>query len=1110
MLQIKKISKQYKTDTLIQQALNQVSLNLRNNEFVAILGPSGSGKTTLLNIIGGLDRYDDGDLIINGISTKNYSDRDWDSYRNHTIGFVFQSYNLIPHQSILSNVELALTISGVSKEERRKRAKIALEEVGLGDHIHKRPNQLSGGQMQRVAIARALVNNPSILLADEPTGALDSTTSVQVMELLKEVAKDRLVVMVTHNPELAEEYATRIVRLKDGEIVNDTNPFVVIEDENTPVHKNMGKSSMSFLTALSLSANNLMTKKGRTILTAFAGSIGIIGIALILSLSTGFQNYIDKIQEDALTSYPLSLTSETADITSALLTMVNSAGDKQEDGVVKEQQSIATMFTEIGTNDLTSFIKYMDENKETVDEYVSLVQYKYSISPLIYTENKDAGIIQLNPSTMMSALGGGSSMDAMASMMGGSSIFTEMIDDEDTLKEQYDVVKGKWPSKYDEAILVLQDANTIPDLFVYGLGLRDTNELVSMISKIMAKEEIKEIDKPMSFTHDDLLNLEFKIINAPDTYKYNEQYNVYENMSEDKDFMKKVYEDSETLKIVGIVVPKEGSTSMTLTPGIAYTKKLTEYVIQKAEKSEIVQKQLENSEINVFSGKKFDDESSEAGLNFQDMISIDTEKLKSAFGGNINENDIAQMTQGYMTEIAGAISTDTSKAETLLNNTIKELLSDMLANHISENGTEINYSDLIRPEDIQTLIDNVLKYIQKENPEVVVDIEVIKPFVEKWVSELQKSLDVSTKGIQIQEDEIDDIVNEYMKTEFAQERMKKLANEYVIPQDAFTEMYKGFLSGYFTAILEITPSEKKSLVLTQEMVEPTSELYILVLKLSDTTSQVASKMSEAVMQKTILSKVGELIGKLTSTMASAMKVDPSAIASAFQFNLSEEELMRLITTMTSNGVEKNATTNLISLGYQKLDEPTSISFYFKDFDSKEEFTKFLNNYNEKMEEIDEEKVIKYTDLTGILMSSMSIIVDSVSYVLIAFVSISLVVSSIMIGIITYISVLERTKEIGILRAIGASKKNISSIFNAETFLIGLFSGAIGIGTTLALIPVINYVIHTVTGNMNINAVLPVGSAIILVVLSVVLTLIGGLIPSKQAAKKDPVTALRSE
>ena len=1110
MLQIKEISKQYKTDSLIQLALDKVSLNLRDNEFVAILGPSGSGKTTLLNIIGGLDRYSSGDLIINGISTKSYSDRDWDSYRNHTIGFVFQSYNLIPHQSILSNVELALTISGVSKEERKRRAKEALEEVGLAEHIYKRPNQLSGGQMQRVAIARALVNNPSILLADEPTGALDSTTSVQVMELLKEVAKDRLVVMVTHNPELAEEYATRIVRLKDGNIMSDTNPLIIDGNANKPVHKNMGKSSMSFLTAFALSANNLMTKKGRTILTAFAGSIGIIGIALILSLSTGFQNYIDKIQEDALTSYPLSLTSETADITSALLTIVDADGEKAEDGIVKEQQSIATMFTEIGTNDLSSFIEYMDKNKETVDEHVSLIQYKYSISPLIYTNNKDAGIIQLNPSTMMSALGGGSAMDSMASMMGGSSVFTEMLDDPETLQKQYDVVAGHWPSKYNEAILVLQDPNTIPDLLVYGLGLRDTNELVSMISKIMAKEEIKEINEALSFTYDDLLNLEFKLINAADTYKFNKDYSVYEDMSKDKDFMKDVYSNGEELKIVGIVVPKDGSTSMTLMPGVAYTKELTEYIIQKARKTEIVQKQLNNQEIDVFSGKRFDDENKQAGLKFEDMISVDTEKLKSAFGGDISEKDISKMTEGYMSAIAKAISVDTSKAESLLNNTIIELLNDMLTNYIDEHGKEISFGELLKPEDVKKLVDETLKYIQKEHPEIVFDIEIIRPFVEKWIAELQKSLSTTTIGIQIKEDEVDGIVDSYMKTEFAQNKMKELSDRYVIPQEMFTEMYKGFLSGYFQTFFEIMPENNKTISLTKDMIQPTSELYVAILKLSGTSGQIAATMSEAVMQKTILTKVGELMGELMNTIADAMKVNPAEIASAFQFNLSEEELMRLMTTMSTSGVEKNATTNLITLGYQELDEPTSISFYFKDFESKKAFTEFLDDYNKQMEEVDEEKVIKYTDLTGFLMSSMSVIVDSVSYVLIAFVSISLIVSSIMIGIITYISVLERTKEIGILRAIGASKRNISSIFNAETFLIGLFSGVIGIGITLILIPIINYVIHSVTGNMDINAVLPLVPGIILVILSVVLTLIGGLIPSKQAANKDPVTALRSE
>ena len=1096
MLQIQKISKQYKTESLIQQALDKVSLNLRDSEFVAILGPSGSGKTTLLNIIGGLDRYDSGDLIINGISTKNYTDRDWDSYRNHTIGFVFQSYNLIPHQTILSNVELALTISGVTKAERKKRATDALIEVGLGDHIHKRPNQLSGGQMQRVAIARALVNDPDILLADEPTGALDSTTSVQVMDLLKEVAKDRLVVMVTHNPELAQEYATRIVKLRDGKIIDDSNPFMVDELKEA-THKNMGKSSMSLPTAFSLSLNNLLTKKGRTILTAFAGSIGIIGIALILSLSTGFQNYIDQIQEDTLTSYPLTLTSETADITSALLQMVTDQQEATGKDTVSEIQSISTMFSKVGNNDLVSFKKYLEDNKETVDEYVSIIQYKYNVSPLIYTKNQH-GITQVNPNTLISSLSGTS---GMASMMQSStsSIFNEMLDDPETLENQYEVLAGKWPENYNEMILVLSDPNSIPDLLVYSLGIRDNDELEDMLADIMAGKPVENTSKPLEFTYDDLLNLEYKLIDASDKYRYNAEYNIYEDMSNDDNFMKKVYENSEDLKIVGVVCPKEGSTSMTLTTGVAYTKELTLHVIEKASLSEIVKKQLENKDINIFSGKSFDDESEEAGLNFQDMISIDQEALKNAFGGEMDEDAIANMTQGYMNEISNAISADTSEAKKALTSTLTLLLEDMLTTYI-----ENNKSDVDSTINMQDLLVNVLNYIQTNYPEIQIDEEVLKGILEKLPTQ------GLSEGVTISLEDANTIVNDYMTSEFAQEKMKELSSKYVLPVEAFSEMYKGFLNGYFETMSQILANEEGKMTLTEQMIEPTSQLYVGILSLSGAIDQVATMISETVMQTTILSTVGKLMGELTSTIASSMNVDPSAIASAFQFNLNEEELMRLMTTMSSSGMESNANTNLSALGYQDVNNPSSISFYFKDFDSKEIFVDFLDDYNETMEIEDDDKVIKYTDLTGILMSSMSIIVDSVSYVLIAFVSISLVVSSIMIGIITYISVVERTKEIGILRAIGASKKNISSIFNAETFMIGLCSGMIGIGVTLALIPIINTVIHNVTGNYAINAVLPVVSATILVILSVILTLIGGFIPSKQAALKDPVTALRSE
>lgn len=1060
MLQIKHISKQYKTGELVQNALNDVSLNLRDNEFVSILGPSGSGKTTLLNIIGGLDRYDSGDLIINNVSTVEYKDRDWDSYRNHTIGFVFQSYNLIPHQTVLSNVELALTIGGISKKERKERALKALEEVGLREQAHKRPNQMSGGQMQRVAIARALVNNPDILLADEPTGALDTETSVQVMELLRKVARDRLVIMVTHNPELAEEYSTRIVKLRDGKVIDDTDPFVPqATEEKVPFYKNLGKASMSMWTAFALSFNNLLTKKGRTILTAFAGSIGIIGIALILSLSTGFQNYIDKIQEDTLTSYPLTVTAETADTASMLLSMVSEQGKETGDDKVIERQYITTMFSKIGKNDLKSLKEHLEKNDEELKEMVSLIEYQYSVSPLIYRMNDNDEVKQINPSTTMSTMMGGSS-SSLTSLAGMSvSMFNEMLDDREALEQQYRVLKGRWPKEYNEVILVLPEPNGMSDMLVYGLGLRDDQEFMDMVSKIMAGKPVENKNEPLEYTYDELLNLEYKLVDPTDTYKYNETYKVYESMVNDAEYMKKVYEEAIDLKIVGIVCMKDTGKTGSLTQGIAYTKELTEYVINEASKSEIVKKQLKDTEVDVFSNKRFDDESQEAGLNFEDMISVDTDLLSSAFGMNISEKDMQKMTEGYMSQISAAITTDTEPAEKAFSEALVKLATDMTSEYIAA------HTDTL-------------------------------------VGEAKLKLSDVSK-----------VVDDFLNGSAAQSVLAKLESEYVIPKATFQSTYAELLKGYLQVFYAVSPSPtdaEPTAILKSELVQGVLSAYVAQQSITTAVEQMGAGMTQAKMQKTILTKVGDLTGALVQSIAKNFNVDQDKIASAFQFDLSEEELTRLMQTMSSGGVEKNATINLISLGYQDIDEPTNIAFYFIDFEAKENFLDFLEAYNDKMEKKDDNKVIKYTDLTGLLMSSVKTIVDSVSYVLIAFVSISLIVSSIMIGIITYISVLERTKEIGVLRAIGASKKNISSIFNAETFIVGLFAGLLGIGVTLALIPPINYVIHTLTGNMDINAVLPVSGAIILVALSVILTLIGGLIPSKQAAKKDPVLALRSE
>ena len=1048
MLQLKNISKKYKTGDLIQIALNNVNLSFRNSEFVSILGPSGSGKTTLLNIIGGLDHYDTGDLIINNISTKKYKAKDWDSYRNHTIGFVFQSYNLIPHQNILTNVELALTISGITRKYRKKKALEALEKVGLKEQAHKKPNQLSGGQMQRVAIARALVNNPDILLADEPTGALDSATSVQVMELLKEVAKDRLVIMVTHNPELAQKYSTRIVNLKDGKITGDSNPYIPEEKYENPQHKNLGKSSMSRLTAFSLSLNNLLSKKGRTILTSFAGSIGIIGIALILSLSTGFQNYIDKIQEDTLTSYPLTIQSETADMTSILMSAMNKNEDINSipDRTVEEQQNISNLFGSVGRNDLKSFKQYIENNSDEVNEMVKLIRYNYEVTPTIYRKNSNGEILKINPSDFMASLIGSSSsmMDSMMSM------FAELPEDEEMAKEQFEIIEGDFPKEYDEIVLVLPTEKTISDFLLYGLGLKDQTEIQDSISKLMAGEKVENTQEPLKYTYDDLKSIELRLVDGSSIYKYNEQYNVYEDMSNDETYMNNVYNNSIPLKIVGIVKP----TSTTSTAGVLYTRKLTEYVINKASQSEIVKKQLENENINVFNGKDFNEKDESTGIDFQDLVTIDEEAISSAFNIDLNESDIEKMTSGYMQEISKSITADTSGAQADIVNNLGIISKNILNDYISAN--KVAGFATIKLSDVKNIVSNGLE----------------------------------------------DSKNQLI--------LKEMEEKYVIPQETFKQIYNGIISGFLEQYVTMNTEtqEEKKAILAPELVDTLVDTVIKQDAIISGTNKIAISMTEAKMQKAILTKVGELTGELMESLASSFNIDTDKFANAFKFEMNEEEVRRLMESMSAASAVENAETNLLELGYQDINEPTSIYFYFKDFNSKENFLNFIDDYNNKMEQENEEKVLSYTDLTGLLMSSVKTIIDSVSYVLIAFVSISLIVSSIMIGIITYISVLERTKEIGVLRAIGASKKNISSIFNAETFIEGLFAGMLGIIVTLLILIPINLIIHSI--NTDITAVLPISGAVTLVILSVILTWIGGLIPSKAAAKKDPVLALRTE
>ena len=1162
MLHIKDIYKKYVTGELVQTALDGVTLSLRDNEFVAILGPSGSGKTTLLNVIGGLDRYDSGDLIINGTSTKKYTDRDWDSYRNHTVGFVFQSYNLIPHQTVLSNVELALTISGVSRAERRERAKKALEKVGLGNQLHKRPNQMSGGQMQRVAIARALVNDPDILLADEPTGALDSETSVQVMELLKEVSKDRLVVMVTHNPELAEEYANRIVRVRDGRIIDDSNPFTA---ENVAAeHRNMGKSSMSFLTALSLSFNNLKTKKGRTLLTAFAGSIGIIGIALILSLSTGFQMYIDQIQEDTLSNYPLTIQSESTDMTSLMSAYgsVLSAGKDAEDGIVVEQQMLSQMFTQVDTNDLASFKSYLEENIDSVDEYIKDIRYHYGIKPLIYSADTTDGIVKVNPGTLFSQITGMSQMSAFMD----SDVFQEMINDQDMLTSQYEVIQGRWPESKEEVVFVLSSPHQISDYTAYTLGLKNIDTILDLMEQSEEGGHTDIIEEPEEWTYDDLMSLEFRVVPQAKLYRYNSAYAVWEDMSDDTVHMTSLIDAGLSLKIVGIICPKEGANATLLSEGVAYRRDLTEYVISAAEDSTIVNMQLSDSNVNVFTGKPFGETDNSDELNFEDMIDVDGDMIASAFSTNINTSTIISIMEKYLEKAYNNVNVDTTPAKNAFIAGFSEIAADMLYNYIASNTDESGEAKL-QLSDAQMVADNYLnsasasqklsaiesKYSlpsgtlkQVYNPLLVsmlssyIAAESVLPELPE-IPELPDTTDPSDETEQgsgeITESTADPTgehegTTEPVATEPPVPEVTQ-PEEPTVAEEPSLEMLSGSRTGEFKLVMlsntagttsEEDPSvpeeqpdvsldvvETLYATISAEDVSRVVSNYAATEAVSRATDAMSVVMMRVEIQEQLVTEISKVIPVIMSYVGSSISVNEERLASAFQFNMNEEDLRRLMTAMSGAGNEQTYESNLRNLGYAKMENPTAISLYFVDFAGKSEFINFLDAYNKKMEEEGfEDQIISYTDVTNIMMSSVRTIIDSVSYVLIAFVAVSLVVSSIMIGIITYISVMERTKEIGVLRAIGASKRNISQVFNAETFIIGLCSGLMGIGCTLLLNIPINYIIHSLTDNAAINAQLPVEGAFILILLSMLLTLIGGLIPSSQAAKKDPVIALRSE
>lgn len=986
MLEIRNIVKNYETGSETVHALKGVSIAFRESELVSILGQSGCGKTTLLNIIGGLDQYTSGDLIINGQSTKQYKSADWDIYRNHSVGFIFQSYNLIPHQSVLSNVELALTLSGVSKAERRRRAKEALEKVGLANQLNKRPNQMSGGQMQRVAIARALVNDPDILLADEPTGALDSETSIQIMELVKEIAKDRLVIMVTHNPELAEKYSTRIVKLLDGRIVGDSDPF---DPAKEPAHSEVRKTevtkgqktSMSFLTALSLSKNNLMTKKGRTFLTSFAGSIGIIGIALILSLSNGVQEYINSVERSTLASFPVSIQHETVDYTSLMTSMMNVRDNAEEnrdpDRIYTNDIStemMKTMLSEMQTNNLAEFKEYLESDPDGISASIEEIQYSYDSNLYIYGHSADGDIMQINPSTVMSAMMGQSMADNVSqmtntysSLMGSSSMssydaFRELLST-DMLKTEYEVLAGRLPEAYNEVVVLVTDRNELSDVTLYTLGLRDQGELEGMMSSVMAGESFDLDTGDLSFSYDDLMGMEFSMLTAPEFYQKNDD-GTWTDMRSDSEFMEQAAENGLKLKVVGILKPDADSLiSSTNSGGIGYTHALTEYMIDKTNSSELVKAQKENPDVDVFTGIEFPkaDEEEEQPMSQSEAMEMLTGMLTEEQRTKLNEGIMAALTEEQQAQIQSAMM---------------GMVSDEQMNSIM--------MGVLTPEQL---------------------------------TQLQSGADVNS---------------------------------------LLTDAQKAQMSAQIAASLTA---------------EQNAEL---------------------------------------STMMNGM-VDPTKMYTIFMQVLTTDQLRQLM-DMTKEPETTDATYdgNLKLLGVAELSEPSSMKIYATDFESKEKITQLIEKYNDsKIADDNQADVINYTDYVGLMMSSVSDIINAISYILIAFVAISLIVSSIMIGIITYISVLERTKEIGILRAMGASKRDISNVFNAETLIVGFSAGVIGIAVTLLLNIPINIIIENITGIANV-ALLPWQGGVILVVISMLLTLIAGLVPAGVAAKKDPVEALRTE
>ena len=1100
MLQLNHIKKEYKTGDLVQKALDDVSLNLRDNEFVAILGPSGSGKTTLLNVIGGLDRYDSGDLIINGISTKKYTDRDWDSYRNHTIGFVFQSYNLIPHQTVLSNVELALTISGISGAERRSRATKALEQVGLGDQLHKHPSEMSGGQMQRVAIARALVNNPDILLADEPTGALDSDTSIQVMELLKEVAKDRLVVMVTHNPELAEQYATRIVRLRDGVIQSDTAPFTPDDSAQVPpVHKNLGRSSMSPLTALALSFNNLLTKKTRTLLTAFAGSIGIIGIALILSLSAGVSNYIQEMERSTLSEYPLQISTTGVDLaalldpgsyTSAVANNTNvgaTSASSTPEGMVTVRELLSQLTEDNSSvNDLASLKKYLDSDECTISEDAASIEYSYGIAPLIYRQNKDGTVRQIFPDSSLSALNNTTSAAGIVSSMTNQSVFTEMAEEPSLYEDQYDVKAGRWPESYNEAVLVLNSDGSISDYTLYILGIEDDSVMMRFLQEYAKNKDTQAPTGYGTYPYDTFVGLKYKIVTNSDYYVYDEERQIWRNRSDDEAYVEQLVENSPDLTIVGVVQPRADASSTILPIGVAYTHALTYYAIDHAAKSEVVKQQLADPEVNVLTGERFDADQRETDLDISSLFSVDTDMLKDAFQFDASKLQF---------DLSGAFDLQDGSFDvsSILDPSAFQLdLSDLDLSDIDMSDVELPDMDAL---DLSQLFADM---------DLSVSEDALQSLMKKIMNGYKRY--IISNGI-LNLDKIG--FSSYMESDQFKQLLSESMGDLLDTtglQEQFTASLQQNLQGIMTSYLQ-SYSEQLSQKLGEAL--QTKLTAAIQTQMSTVMQQLMTQLTTQFSQQ-IQSAIQNNIAQLSSQVEGALKIDPTVFQSAVQVNMSTDDLVDLVKMNLQSSTTSYGSV-LGALGYSDYAKPGSIWIYPKSFEAKNRIVDSLNAYNAAMRaQGEEDKVIVFSDTVGTLMSAVTKIVDMVSNVLVAFVAISLVVSSIMIGVITYISVLERRKEIGILRAIGASKHNVSEVFNAETFIIGMCSGVIGVGLCLLLLIPGNMLIHTIAGTTSVTAVLPPKAALVLIVLATLLTILGGLIPARSAAKCNPVTALRSE